>query len=90
MLPKCGSLPEFSHSIVADIGEVLHVVSLYKVSSEDRHIYFFRDGSVVFWNVDELERKNVLQFLKKYSLGDLVSESTMEEQGETLPFTFVP
>ena len=33
---------------------------------EPREIYFFREGSVVFWNVSELERRNVLKFLKDY------------------------
>ena len=33
---------------------------------EPREIYFFREGSVVFWNVSELERKNVLKFLKDF------------------------
>ncbi|KAA0193161.1 hypothetical protein HAZT_HAZT008834 [Hyalella azteca] len=71
-----------------DIAEVLHVVGQYKISSEPREIFFFRDGSVVFWNVDELERSNVLTYIKQFSLGDLVSPETMEEQSESLPYTY--
>lgn len=72
----------------SDINEVLHVVGQYKVSPEEREIYFFRDGSVVFWNVNSLERKNVLTFLQKYSIGKLVDKVTMEEQSESLPYTY--
>ncbi len=49
-----------------DIHDVLHVSARYQVDREPREIYFFREGSVVFWNVSELERKNVLKFLKDY------------------------
>lgn len=51
-------------SMSEDIHDVLHVSARYQVDREPREIYFFREGSVVFWNVSELERKNVLLFLK--------------------------
>lgn len=49
--------------------DVIHAVANYELSSEKRQIYFFREGSVVFWNVPELECISVLDFLKHYQIG---------------------
>jgi hypothetical protein len=32
-----------------------------------QEIFFFKEGSVIFWNVPELERNLVLKFLAKHS-----------------------
>ena len=51
-------------------GKVLCVKSVYEKLETDqtelslKEIYFFEDGSTVFWNVPHLERTNVMQFLK--------------------------
>ncbi|GFQ79458.1 required for meiotic nuclear division protein 1 homolog [Trichonephila clavata] len=50
----------------SDAEEVIHVIAKYKVDEEPREIYFFSEGSVVFWNVPDLEQQNVLRFLKPY------------------------
>ena len=47
---------------------------------EPREIYFFSEGSVVFWNVSELERKNVLSFLKPYE-EDSYDKALVESEG---------
>uniref|UniRef100_A0A1B6LNY5 DUF155 domain-containing protein n=1 Tax=Graphocephala atropunctata TaxID=36148 RepID=A0A1B6LNY5_9HEMI len=49
--------------------DVIHAVANYQLTSELRHIYFFREGSVVFWNTPELECISVLDFLKRYQIG---------------------
>lgn len=49
--------------------DVIHAVANYELSSEKRQIYFFREGSVVFWNIPELECISVLDFLKHYQIG---------------------
>lgn len=49
--------------------DVIHAVANYEFSLEKRQIYFFREGSVVFWNVPELECVSVLDFLKNYEIG---------------------
>ncbi|XP_035228162.1 required for meiotic nuclear division protein 1 homolog [Stegodyphus dumicola] len=49
-----------------DAGEVIHVIAKYMVGKEPRHIYFFSEGSVVFWNVPDLEQQSVLNFLKPF------------------------
>ena len=42
----------------------------------------------MFWNVNELERSNVLKSLHRYSLGDSVEPVTIEEQSESLPYSY--
>ncbi len=32
-----------------------------------QEIFFFKEGSVIFWNVPELERSSVLKFLAKHA-----------------------
>lgn len=46
--------------------DVVHAVAKIQVASEPREIFFFREGSVVLWNVTDLESSNVLSFLRKY------------------------
>lgn len=58
---------------------VLHAVATYRLEDEHREIYFFREGSVVFWNVAELERFNVLKFLHEYEEGKYDEETVLEE-----------
>ncbi|KAF8783070.1 Required for meiotic nuclear division protein like [Argiope bruennichi] len=49
-----------------EVEDVIYVNAKYKVEEEPRQIYFFSEGSVVFWNVPELEQQNVLRFLKPF------------------------
>lgn len=49
-----------------DAGDVIHVCAKYVVEKEPRHIFFFSEGSVVFWNVPDLEQQSVLSFLKPF------------------------
>lgn len=46
--------------------DVVRAVAKYQVDREPREIFFFREGSVIFWNVSDLESSNVLGFLKNY------------------------
>jgi len=52
-----------------------------------REIYFFREGSVVFWNVSELERKNVLLFLKNYE-DDSYDKDIVAEGNEKMVYAY--
>ncbi|XP_015925493.1 required for meiotic nuclear division protein 1 homolog [Parasteatoda tepidariorum] len=49
-----------------DAENVIHVTAKYTLGQDPRHIYFFSEGSVVFWNVPDLEQQNVLRFLKPF------------------------
>ncbi|XP_069156862.1 required for meiotic nuclear division protein 1 homolog isoform X4 [Procambarus clarkii] len=85
-----GNPPQASSSVsslVPDANDVLHVVATYQLESEQREIYFFKEGSVVFWNVAELERANVLRFLKKYEEGKY-NEQVVEEESEILAYRY--
>lgn len=46
--------------------DVLYVKAKYEVDEEPRDIFFFREGTVVLWNVSEIESGNVLSFLRQY------------------------
>ncbi|XP_037791648.1 required for meiotic nuclear division protein 1 homolog isoform X6 [Penaeus monodon] len=76
-----------SAGINPDASDVLHMVATYRVETENREIYFFREGSVVFWNVPEIERDNVLRFLKKYETGRY-DEEAVEEECESLTYAY--
>jgi len=45
----------------AALNDVVHVLAKYPTSEEPRELFFFREGTVVFWNVPDLERYNVLK-----------------------------
>ena len=38
-----------------DFEDALHVEALYRVDDVPREIFFFREGSVIFWNTPEFE-----------------------------------
>ncbi|XP_047487434.1 required for meiotic nuclear division protein 1 homolog isoform X6 [Penaeus chinensis] len=76
-----------SAGINPDASDVLHMVATYRVDTQNREIYFFREGSVVFWNVPEIERDNVLRFLKKYETGRY-DEEAVEEECESLTYAY--
>ncbi|KAK9304657.1 hypothetical protein QLX08_004076 [Tetragonisca angustula] len=46
--------------------DVIHAVAKYEVNHEPREIFFFREGTIVMWNISEFECDNILKFLKKY------------------------
>ena len=51
-----------------------------------REIFFFEQGSVVFWNVPLLERENVLAFVKQVGL-DSYPDDTIHEESEMMTFS---
>lgn len=67
--------------------DVLHVSARYQIDREPREIYFFGEGSVVFWNVSELERKNVLKFLRDYE-DDCYDKDIVAEGNEKMVYAY--
>ena len=59
----------------------------YTLGAEPREIYLFREGTVVFWNVPELERRNVLQFLREFQEASY-DEETVEEESDSMPYSY--
>ena len=51
-----------------------------------REIFFFEQGSVIFWNVPVLERENVLAFLKQVQF-DSYPDDTVHEESELMSFS---
>lgn len=60
---------------------------LRTVSSKD--IFFFSDGSVIFWNVPHLERDTVLNFLRSSQIVEDApfEESTIMEESEMMTYS---
>lgn len=67
--------------------DVIQAVPKYEVGQEPREIYFFREGTVVMWNISELELGNVLQFLKNYEDNSYAADLTNAE-GEIMSYTY--
>lgn len=70
-----------------DIHDVLHVSARYQVDREPREIYFFREGSVVFWNVSEVERKDILSHIKPFEDGPY-AKPVILEGSEKMLYTY--
>lgn len=69
--------------------DVLHVRSKYNVeTTEPRDIFFFREGSVVFWNCDEPETKSVLRNLKQFEMGPY-NEDVVKDEKEVMNYAYV-
>ncbi|XP_014668025.1 PREDICTED: required for meiotic nuclear division protein 1 homolog isoform X3 [Priapulus caudatus] len=66
----------------------LHVTAKYTVGTEPREIYMFREGSVVFWNVPELERNTLRRFLREFEESSYEDEITDRER-EEMKYTYV-
>lgn len=69
------------------VPNVIQAIPKYEVGKEPREIYFFREGTVVMWNIPELELGNVLQFLKDYEDNSYSSE-IIHAEGEVMSYTY--
>lgn len=67
--------------------DVLHAVAKYQVDQEPREIFFFREGSVVLWNVGDLEGGNVLGFLRQYEQ-DGYSDTLIQSECEFMNYKY--
>lgn len=60
--------------------DVIHAVSKLHVTSEPRHLYFFREGSVVGWNITDLEVSSLINILSPHEIGPYSDNIVMEEK----------
>lgn len=67
--------------------DVIHAVAKYEVGREPREIFFFREGSLVMWNISDLECGNLLQFLKQYE-HDSYTEELIHTESELMTYTY--
>ncbi|XP_055698943.1 required for meiotic nuclear division protein 1 homolog [Phlebotomus papatasi] len=68
--------------------DVLYVSAKYQVDKEPRDIFFFREGTVILWNIGELECSNVLSFLKQYEQ-DSYDENVVTGESEQMVYNYV-
>lgn len=67
--------------------DVLHVRAKYQVEKEPREIYFFREGTVVLWNCNDLECGNILSYLKLFEI-DHYDENVVHEECEMMMYNY--
>lgn len=67
--------------------DVIHAVSKMHVTNEPRHLYFFREGSVVGWNVADLEVQSLVNFLAEHEIGPYDDHVVMDER-EIMYYTY--
>lgn len=67
--------------------DVIHAVAKYEVGHEPREIFFFREGSIVMWNISDLECGNVLQFLRRYEQNRYMEE-LVHTESELMNYTY--
>lgn len=67
--------------------DVIHAVSKFHVTNEPRHLYFFREGSVVGWNITDLEVNTLIGFLSKHEIGPYEEHIVMDEK-EIMFYTY--
>lgn len=65
--------------------DVLYVTANYQVDNEPRDIFFFREGSVVLWNCNEIESNNVLSFLRSFEK-DSYLKMLVKSESEVMPY----
>lgn len=69
--------------------DVLYVTANYQVDNEPRDIFFFREGSVVLWNCNEIESNNVLSFLRSFEK-DSYLRMLVKNESEIMPYKMNP
>lgn len=67
--------------------DVVHAVAKIQVQNEPREIFFFREGSVVLWNVTDLESGNILAFLRKFEM-DSYSDKLVQSEAEVMNYRY--
>ncbi|XP_022907227.1 required for meiotic nuclear division protein 1 homolog [Onthophagus taurus] len=68
-----------------DNTDVVHAVAKYQVGDEPRELFFFREGTIVMWNISELEIENILNFIKTFET-DAYSESLIQNEAEYMNY----
>ncbi|CAH1118522.1 unnamed protein product [Phaedon cochleariae] len=72
---------------VKNEADVLHAIAKYKVGEEPREIFFFREGSVVLWNIDDLESSSILELLRQYEAHSY-SERLVQAEKEIMNYHY--
>ncbi|KAK7794454.1 hypothetical protein R5R35_003819 [Gryllus longicercus] len=68
--------------------DVLRAAARYSVGSEPREMFIFREGTVIFWNMDELECSNLLTFLRSFEQ-NCYDERLVVSESDIMPYSYV-
>lgn len=68
--------------------DVVHAVARYEVGHQVRDIFFFREGSIVLWNVSELESSNLLMFLRGFQQHGY-ADKIVQAEAEVMNFAYL-
>lgn len=66
---------------------VIHAMAKYQVEDEPREIFFFREGTIVLWNVGELESSNLLNLIKSFEQ-DRYGELLVQQEAEIMDYRY--
>ncbi|KAI4491803.1 hypothetical protein M0804_003195 [Polistes exclamans] len=80
-------LPIVVSIFFAALPDVIHAIAKYEVGHEPRELYFFREGTVVMWNIPDLESGNILKFLKHFEENSYTSE-LIHAESEIMTYTY--
>ncbi|XP_044763713.1 required for meiotic nuclear division protein 1 homolog [Coccinella septempunctata] len=75
----------YETKFIDNSSDVVFATAKYQVQTEPRDIFFFREGSVVMWNVNDMESSNLLSFLKKYET-DSYSNQLIKGENEIMKY----
>jgi len=85
--PVHGIKVQFCIFFFAALPDVIHAVAKYEIGHEPREIFFFREGSIVMWNISDLECGNLLQFLRNYEQNHYTKD-LIHSESELMHYTY--
>lgn len=74
--------------LLAGGADVVHAVAKYKVSPEPRQLYFFREGSIILWNIPEIECQSIVEFVQPYEI-KRYDKVIVQQERESMPYTYI-
>ncbi|XP_020718392.2 required for meiotic nuclear division protein 1 homolog isoform X3 [Bombus terrestris] len=80
-------VPSSIQTSTNSLPDVIHAVAKYEVNHEQREAFFFREGTIVMWNISELECENILEFLKKYEQNRYM-ECIVKSESEVMCYSY--
>lgn len=67
--------------------DVIHASARYSVGSEPREFFIFREGTIVLWNMDDLECSNLLTFLRSFEENSY-DELLVQSESDVMPYSY--
>ncbi|CAK9796535.1 Glutathione synthetase [Anthophora plagiata] len=69
------------------VPDVIHAIAKYEVEQEPREIFFFREGTIVMWNISEFECENILGFLRNYEQNRYL-DHIVQSESELMSYSY--